>query len=124
MIDLGAHLRLDPESDQPPYEQIRRGVLALIDDGVLLVGSRIPTVRALAADLHVAPNTVARSYRELESAGVLETRGRSGSFVKAGPDATLAAAQNATVEHVSNLRQLGVSDEKIVELVTRAVQSR
>ncbi|MGW0038821.1 GntR family transcriptional regulator [Gordonia sp. NPDC003376] len=123
-MDLGAYLRLDPESGQPPYEQIRRGVLALIDDGVLLVGSRIPTVRALAADLDVAPNTVARSYRELESAGVLETRGRSGSFIKSGPDATLASAQYATVEHVNNLRQLGISDDKIVELVTQAVRSR
>ncbi|MGC4933922.1 GntR family transcriptional regulator [Gordonia sp. DT30] len=120
-IDLAGLLSIDPESARPPFEQIRLGVIDLIGTGRLLVGARIPTVRALAADLHLAPNTVARSYRELEAAGVIETRGRHGSFIKAGPDATLAAAQNATIEHLKRLREFGFDDDAILGLMLRAL---
>ncbi|MEK8108118.1 GntR family transcriptional regulator [Micromonospora sp. M12] len=57
-----------------PYEQVRGQLAELIGDGRLPVGSRLPTVRQLAADLRLAANTVARAYRELEVAGLLETR--------------------------------------------------
>jgi DNA-binding transcriptional regulator YhcF (GntR family) len=60
----------------------------------------LPTVRDLAAELGLAVNTVARAYRELEAAGILETRGRFGSFVaRVDPvDATMAAAAHVYVE--------------------------
>ncbi|QTI70738.1 GntR family transcriptional regulator [Gordonia polyisoprenivorans] len=120
-IHLAGLLRIDPAAARPPYEQIRQGVIELIGSGKILVGARIPTVRALASDLHLAPNTVARSYRELEAGGVIETRGRLGSFIKAGPDARLAAAQNTTVEHVKSLRELGFDDAAILDMLRRAL---
>ena len=69
-------ISVDPDSAVPPYEQVRAQLAELIGDGRLPVGTRLPTVRQLAADLGLAANTVARAYRELEAAGLLETRGR------------------------------------------------
>ncbi|WP_235189678.1 GntR family transcriptional regulator [Williamsia sp. D3] len=87
-------LSIDPESDVAPYEQVRRGIIELVNSGRLLAGSRIPTVRALAEELDLAPNTVARSYRELEAEDVIETRGRQGSFCE-GARRFLGAAGRA-----------------------------
>ena len=67
---------------------------------MLKPGTRLPTVRELAGWLGLAVNTVARTYRELESAGIVETRGRFGTFVaRADPaDAAMAAAADAYLE--------------------------
>ena len=119
-VDLAALLVIDPDAHRAPFEQLRLGVIGLIADGKLLAGSRIPTVRALAADLGLAPNTVAKTYRELEAAGVIESRGRSGSFVKAGPDARLATAQRAAVDYLKTLRDLGIDDQTALNLVRQA----
>ena len=120
-MTLAQKLNIDADGDRAPFDQVRLGILDLIANGELIVGERLPTVRALAADLHLAANTVARSYRELEAADVIETRGRLGSFVKAGHDA-LATAQRATVAHVNALRELGFDDETIVSLVQRVTR--
>jgi DNA-binding transcriptional regulator YhcF (GntR family) len=69
------------EGGGPPYAQLRDGVRRRIERGALLPGDRLPTVRAAAADLGLAPNTVARAYRELEEDGWLIGRGRAGTFV-------------------------------------------
>lgn len=121
-VDLAGLITIDLAGEHPPFEQIRLAVIELVATGALLTGSRIPTVRALAEAVHLAPNTVARSYRELEAAGVIETRGRQGSFIKAGPDTQTAAAARRTVEHVRTLRDLGVDDETIAELLRRALE--
>lgn len=120
--DIDIALVIDPNSDVPPYEQVRRGVIELVNSGELLAGSRIPTVRALASALDLAPNTVARSYRELETEDIIETRGRKGSFVKAHAESTLQRAGELTVEHVSALRQLGVDDDRIKTLLDKALR--
>ena len=77
-------LVLDPQSSTPPYEQVRSQIAAAIESGRLRPAAQLPTVRRLAGDLGIAVNTVARAYRELELAGLVETRGRQGTFV-AGP---------------------------------------
>ncbi len=64
-------LFLDAESPDPPYEQIRAQLAAQVARGVLPPGTKLPTVRALAETLGIAPNTVARAYRELEHSGVV-----------------------------------------------------
>lgn len=76
-------LSIDPRSPVPPYEQMRSQVAAMVEDGSLPPGTRLPPIRTLAADLDLAPNTVARAYRELEEGGMVETRGRHGTFVLA-----------------------------------------
>jgi DNA-binding transcriptional regulator YhcF (GntR family) len=65
----------------PPYAQLRDAIRARIGSGELLAGDKLPTVRACAQDLGLAPNTVARAYRELEAAGWIVGRGRAGTFV-------------------------------------------
>jgi len=80
------HLTLDPASPLPPFAQVRSRILAMIESGELAPGTRLPAVRALAADLDLAANTVARAYKELEEAGFVETRGRAGTIVSAGSD--------------------------------------
>lgn len=77
-------LRVDPESPVPPYEQIRGQLATMIQSQVLRTGTRLPTIRQLAADLGLAGGTVARAYRELEQSGVIVTRGRRGTFVTDG----------------------------------------
>ena len=81
-------MRIDPGAAVPPFEQVRAQFAAQIADGTLVVGTRLPTVRKLADDLGLAVNTVARAYRELESAGLVETRGRAGTVVSAAGDRT------------------------------------
>jgi len=105
----------------PPFEQVRDGLAAAVRNGELTPGDRLPTVRNLAADLGLASNTVARAYRELEAAGVVETRGRNGTFVAAhGSDLAMEAAI-ATAAYAKRLRELGISAEEAVALVRKAL---
>lgn len=82
-------------------------MIGAVRDGRLAPGSRLPTVRELAVELGLAPNTVARAYRELETAGILETRGRQGTFV-ARQDPTDAAMAAAARVYADAARALGV----------------
>jgi DNA-binding transcriptional regulator YhcF (GntR family) len=73
-------IRLDPTDHAPLHVQIERGIRAAVATGRLPPGTRLPTVRALAAALRVNPNTVARVYSELERNGLLQTRRGVGTF--------------------------------------------
>ena len=73
-----------PHFPVPPFEQIRSRVAELIVSGSLTGGQRLPAVRQLAGDLHVAPGTVARAYKELETAGLLIARRGAGTRVAPG----------------------------------------
>ena len=113
-------LGIDPESPAPPFEQIRTQVVELVHGGKLAPGSRLPTVRRLATDLGVAANTVARAYRELEQAGVVETRGRHGTFVAHGDEATAEAAEAATA-FAARVAALGIPPADGLRLAARAL---
>jgi DNA-binding transcriptional regulator YhcF (GntR family) len=78
-------LEIDPRSPVAPYEQLRQQVTALVLAGGLAPGDRLPSIRQLANDLGVAGGTVARAYRELESDGVVSTRGRHGTVIEGPP---------------------------------------
>src|SRR5438132_13588663 len=80
---------LDPRSGVPVYRQIIDQVTGGIAAGALAPGDQLPTVRQLAVDLSINPNTVIRAYRELEIRGVLETEQGTGTFIshqKVQPD--------------------------------------
>ncbi|MCV7224471.1 GntR family transcriptional regulator [Mycolicibacterium komossense] len=96
-MELGDWLHIDEHAAKPLFDQLRTQVIEGVRDGRLPPGTRLPTVRELASRLGLAVNTVARAYRELETAGILETRGRFGSFIAhADPaDAAMAAAAHA-----------------------------
>lgn len=107
VADLGDWVRLDPNAARPLFDQLRTQIIDGVRDGRLAPGTRLPTVRVLATQLNLAVNTVARAYRELESAGVVETRGRFGSFV-ARVDPVDAAMATAAHTYASAAKALGV----------------
>jgi GntR family transcriptional regulator len=74
-------LRLDLHSGVPVYRQIIDQIIAGLASGALATGDQLPTVRQLAVDLSINPNTVIRAYRELEIRGVLETQQGTGTFI-------------------------------------------
>lgn len=114
-------ITIDADSGVPPFEQLRSLLAEQINDGSLPVGTKLPTVRALAADLGLAPNTVARSYRELEEAGLLDTRGRAGTYVGSGGDRSRAAAAEAAAAYVTAVDRLGIGRPGALDIVRAAL---
>ncbi|MCW2846691.1 MAG: GntR family transcriptional regulator [Marmoricola sp.] len=111
-------LTVDHHAAEPPYEQVREQVRTQVRTGELAPGTKLPTVRQLAADLGIATNTVARAYRELEALGVIETRGRAGSVVTGG--GVERAAREAAHEFAERMLALGVGEAEAIDLVRRA----
>lgn len=79
--ERGFVLKLDLRSGVPVYRQIIDQVLGGISAGRLHAGDQLPTVRQLAVDLAINPNTVVRAYRELEIRGILSTQQGTGTFI-------------------------------------------
>ncbi len=92
-----AGISVNLHSATPPYEQIRAQITSLIKVGALAPGTRLPTVRSLAADLGIAAGTVARAYKELEQSGLIETRRRNGTVVAGMPAPSAATRMPAGV---------------------------
>ncbi len=119
-------LRLDPASHIPPYEQLRAQLSVMVAVGHLEPGTRLPTVRDLAAALEVSPGTVARAFRELEHDRLLEGRGRRGTFVvDEPPDSEPLAERRRRVTEAANTfafaaRQLGVGLDAATDAVREA----
>lgn len=112
--------RLDAHSGVPVYRQIIDQVTGGIAAGVLAVGDQLPTVRQLAVDLSVNPNTVIRAYRELEIRGVLDTQQGTGTFInqqKAQPnDAERRRRLDQLVtDFAARAGALGFSVDEVVE---------
>jgi GntR family transcriptional regulator len=79
----GFRFLLDLHSGMPVYRQVMDQVRGGIASGALTAGDQLPTVRQLAVDLEINPNTVVRAYRELELGGLLETHQGTGTFISA-----------------------------------------
>lgn len=122
---MNAGVSVDLRSATPPYEQIRSQISSLIATGDLGVGSRLPTVRSLAADLGIAAGTVSRAYKELEAAGLIESRRRNGTVVAEpapgasdGSNGTVPESVTAAVDLLVNAgREARISDELLLDLV-------
>ena len=112
---------VDSSSPVPPYEQVRSQLAARISAGSLVVGTKLPTVRGLADELGLAVNTVARAYRELEAAGLVETRGRAGTVVTAAGDRSLEKVQAAARDVAAIARAAGVDAESALRIVEAAL---
>ncbi|MBS1690801.1 MAG: GntR family transcriptional regulator [Actinobacteria bacterium] len=119
MAKLGDWVQVDIRAAKPLFDQLRTQIITGVRDGRLPPGTRLPTVRELAGELNLAVNTVARAYRELESAGILETRGRFGTFVARVDPADTAMATAANT-FVSAARALGVGKDDAVRYVEAA----
>jgi GntR family transcriptional regulator len=100
--------RLDLHSGVPVYRQIIDQVMGGVAAGALSGGDQLPTVRQVAVDLSINPNTVVRAYRELEIRGALETQQGTGTFV---------SYQKVKRDDVERQRQL---NQLVAEFVSRA----
>ena len=119
VAELGDWVRIDQHAAKPLFDQLRTQIIDGIRDGKLPPGTRLPTVRELAGQMSLAVNTVARAYRELESAGILETRGRFGTFV-ARIDPADTAMATAAHTFVSAARALGIEKDDALRYVESA----
>lgn len=104
----GLQFRLDLHSGVPVYRQIIDQILAGIASGAARAGDQLPTVRQVAVDLSINPNTVVRAYRELEIRGVIETQQGTGTFI---------SNQKVQQSEVDRQRRLG---QLVGEFVARA----
>jgi DNA-binding transcriptional regulator YhcF (GntR family) len=114
-------LEIDTASPTPPFKQLRAQLAERIRSGGIAPGERLPTVRRLADDLGLAVNTVARTYRELEAEGLVETRGRNGTVVSWSPDSGTRDLEQAAAAFAARARSLGVAPEAARLLIDRAL---
>jgi len=89
----GPRIRIDPTLPTPIWSQIEEGVRHLVASGGLSPGATLPSVRDLAREHRINPNTVAKAYQRLAAAGVVEARRGEGTFVAERPPALSAAAR-------------------------------
>ncbi|MFQ5807382.1 MAG: GntR family transcriptional regulator [Phycisphaerae bacterium] len=99
---------LDPKSGVPFYRQVIDQIQFAIADGRLSCGDRLPTVRQLAVELKVNPNTVARAYQELEIRGIVDTQMGTGTFI---------GSEKVEISEIERKRMLG---QICTELLSRA----
>lgn len=114
---------VDQQAPEAPYEQVRAQISAQARGGVLPAGTKLPTVRGLAEQLGLAPNTVAKAYRALESDGVIETRGRHGSYVAAAGDAAQREAAAAAQVYAQRAQRLGLDHGTALTAVEEALRA-
>ena len=113
-------LQLDYRDGRPIYEQVRDSFRQLIISGVLPAGEKMPSVRELAAQLTINPNTIQRAYRELETEGYICSVPGRGSFVSK-TDAAVEQRKAELLEKynalVKELRLTGVTEEELMALL-------
>jgi GntR family transcriptional regulator len=122
------HLHLSPNDGVPIYLQIVQQVRYLVAAGRLAAGEELPPIRVLAEQLRINPNTVARAYRELETAGVVTKRRTAGTYVSdAGSPLARRERLRILTERTDALlaeaRQLGFDLETVVALLRQRDQA-
>ncbi|MFE9663624.1 GntR family transcriptional regulator [Streptomyces sp. NPDC005955] len=114
---------IDPAGGTAPFEQLRAQIADQTRSGRLPTGYKLPTVRGLAQELGLAVNTVAKAYRALESDGVIETRGRLGSFIAAAGDAATRETATAARTYADRALRLGVPESEALRAVREALRA-
>src|SRR5579871_5166555 len=121
---------LDQKSGVPIYRQIQDQIRYGIASGRLLPGEQLPTVRALAVDLKVNPNTVIKAYTELERQGILTTEQGSGTFVAALPAVALGPADRQAklaalcAEFLGQVAQYGFGPDDVLKAIRQLTQEK
>lgn len=116
-------LVVDPADPTPPYEQLRRQIVTLVETGRLRTDERLPPLRQLAGDLGLAVGTVARVYRELEAAGLVVSRRGGGTRVSDRAPTISPAQRLEMLAHtfVEEARRGGSTDAELERAVRRAL---
>lgn len=113
-------ISLNYRDSRPIYEQIKDGLRKLIVTGAMKPDEKLPSVRALAQQLSINPNTIQRAYNELENEGYIYSVPGKGSFASSDTGAEEARKQELlgkVREMVAELKYLGVSGEELIALV-------
>jgi GntR family transcriptional regulator len=114
---------LDSKSGVPIYRQIQDQIRYGIAAGLLMAGEQLPTVRALAVELSVNPNTVIKAYTELERQGIVTTEQGSGTFVAAPPAPSIpeterqAKLATLVAEFLGQAARYGFSSEEVLKAI-------
>ena len=128
MTDTGIMFKLDLKSRVPIFVQIVEQVKEFIASGRLRPSDKLPTVRKVAVDLMINPNTVSRAYLELEHAGIIETQRGVGAFVseKIGADYSKAETRRQTEKLIGSflrdMMELGHSPGNILAELKKALE--
>ena len=115
-----AIFRVNHSSGTPLYLQLMDQVKHAVETGALRAGEQLPTIRKLAEDLVMNPNTVARAYRELEHEGVIELRHGSGAYISesvTGRVKITRKAQSVVQSAIERLASSGLNEDEIRRLV-------
>ncbi|MFE2142831.1 GntR family transcriptional regulator [Streptomyces sp. NPDC059456] len=125
MTSTNLKIRIDGAAGAAaPYEQLRAQIAEAARAGDLPVGYKLPTVRGLAEELGLAANTVAKAYRALEGDGVIETRGRNGTFIAAAGDGAAREAASAAQAYAERAKRLGLSFDEATAAALDALRAR
>lgn len=114
---------VDHTSGVTLYEQLIRQFRGQLEAGTLIAGTKLPTVRQLAAELSVAPYTVARVYRALEADGFVETLGRNGTVVRATDQTANQLLQLAASQYAARARELGIDSPTAAGYISAALEA-
>jgi len=108
--------RLNPASGVPLYFQLMEQIKHALETGALKTGDQLPTIRKMAEDLAMNPNTVVRAYRELEHQGVVELKHGSGAFIKETADGRariMRKARGILESAMERLAAMGLTEDEI-----------
>ena len=120
-------ISLNYRDSRPIYEQIKDGLRKLIVTGAIGTDEKLPSVRALATQLSINPNTIQRAYNELEGEGYIYSVPGKGSFATGDPDADESRRQSLLEkvrELLAELRYLGVGQEELLALLEEPAGER
>lgn len=120
-------IRLNPASGVPLYLQLIEQVKHAIETGTIRAGEQLPSVRQMAEDLVINPNTVARAYRELEHERIIELKHGSGAFIREAivPRAKLMQKAQAIVQPaIDRLEALDLNEDEIRRVVENDLSRR
>ncbi len=119
-------LKIDAGSAVPVYEQLKRQIKLKVISGKYQPDSKLPSIRQLASELKINPNTIAKVYRQLERENILHSKSGSGFFVKKEQDelnkARTKLLNEFTDEFISKVVELGFSPITLINKITKQIE--
>jgi GntR family transcriptional regulator len=118
-VDASFNFQLDGHSGVPVYRQLIDQVQGALAAGRIKAGDQLPTIRQVAVDLAINPNTVTRAYREMEIRGLLETQQGTGTFIAVQPVATDSRARTRQMQQFAAevIARAGANGFSLTELI-------
>lgn len=114
---------INAQDKSPLYQQIMDQLILFVANGLLQPGDKLPSIREMASDLGINPNTVARAYSELERANVIETYPKKGAFIKEQDMGTRIEekAYKDFLDLVNRYIQMGMDKTKLFQIVEEVI---